>query len=321
MGQARQRRSAPSPLSAETNGDFSALLALGTQYQIYDPATTQAAANGRLHPHAVPRQHHPGESTRSRRQSHRSLLPAAEHARAPRPGRITTRAYFKDTFDYNVHVVRVDQNWSDKNRAFVRLNHDRYYETDAPFSGNIAGGLDLTRINRGGVIDDVMVLSPRPFSTCATASPRKRRPRTAPAAAWTSQTLGFSHESALAAQSRDPDLPAGLPEHQGAHQPLHRRLHRNLLRVRELQYRRRHTHRHRPRLGGHRHYPARKTLPSHYGVDLRLYRTFGFAGGFDVSPQLTFTAARTPTARTTTRRLPRSGRSTHPFCSASPAAR
>ena len=26
----------------------------------------------------------------------------------------------------------------------------------------------------------------------------------------------------------------------------------------------------------------------HYGIDFRLYRTFGFNGGFDVSPQLTF---------------------------------
>src|SRR5206468_10830558 len=35
------------PTAAEKNGDFSALLALGSQYQIYDPASTQAAANGR----------------------------------------------------------------------------------------------------------------------------------------------------------------------------------------------------------------------------------------------------------------------------------
>src|SRR5262249_22300675 len=35
------------PTAAEKNGDFSVLLALGGQYQIYDPLSTQPAANGR----------------------------------------------------------------------------------------------------------------------------------------------------------------------------------------------------------------------------------------------------------------------------------
>ena len=35
------------PTSAEKNGDFSALLALGSQYQIYDPWTTTNLNNGR----------------------------------------------------------------------------------------------------------------------------------------------------------------------------------------------------------------------------------------------------------------------------------
>src|SRR5258706_236807 len=36
------------PTVAERNGDFSDLLALGSSYQIYDPFSRQAAANGRL---------------------------------------------------------------------------------------------------------------------------------------------------------------------------------------------------------------------------------------------------------------------------------
>ena len=36
------------PTAAERNGDFSALLALGPQYQLYDPATTVALPNGRF---------------------------------------------------------------------------------------------------------------------------------------------------------------------------------------------------------------------------------------------------------------------------------
>ena len=52
------------------NGDFSELLALGAQYQIYDPGDDPAASDpGRpVHPRSVPRQHHSGRagSIRSR---------------------------------------------------------------------------------------------------------------------------------------------------------------------------------------------------------------------------------------------------------------
>src|SRR5262249_6153423 len=42
------------PTGAERAGDFSALLAIGPQYQIYDPLTTTAAANGRFSRQPLP---------------------------------------------------------------------------------------------------------------------------------------------------------------------------------------------------------------------------------------------------------------------------
>ncbi len=43
---------------------------------------------------------------------------------------------------------------------FARFDYDHYLETDPGFYGNASGGINLTRINRGGALDEVIVLSP-----------------------------------------------------------------------------------------------------------------------------------------------------------------
>ena len=49
------------PTAKMRNGDFSDLLALGPQYQIYNPFTTRPSPTtaGTLRPRSVPGQHHP----------------------------------------------------------------------------------------------------------------------------------------------------------------------------------------------------------------------------------------------------------------------
>src|SRR3954453_635655 len=145
------------PTEAERGGDFSALLALGPQYQIYDPQTTQLGSNGRY-----TRLPFAGNIIPTNR-----IDPIAKAIQQyyPLPNTVGTAAGLnnytrntKDVFDYNVHVARVDHAFSDRNRAFVRLNYDKYLENNGNFYGNIASGLALTRINRGAVVDDVIVL-------------------------------------------------------------------------------------------------------------------------------------------------------------------
>ena len=165
----------------------------------------------------------------------------------------------KDIFDYNVIVGRVDHTFSDKNRAFVRLSYDRYLETDSAFSNNIAGGLDLKRINRGGVIDDVMVLSPSTVLDLRYGLTQEETPEFRPSRGMDLKTLGFSSNLLSLLDPSHPDVSPGLSQHQGPHRPLHRQLHRDVLRLRQLQHRRRHSDRHRPRLGRHPHPASRQT--------------------------------------------------------------
>ena len=53
------------PTEKMRNGDFSELLALGPQYQIYNPFTRRAVARRPLPAGSVPRQHHSAEPDQS----------------------------------------------------------------------------------------------------------------------------------------------------------------------------------------------------------------------------------------------------------------
>ena len=275
------------PAAAEKNGDFSALLALGSQYQIYDPATTQAAANGRYTRTPLPGNIIPASRLDPVAKAIQSYYAAPNTIGTSAGVNNYTRIY-KDLFDYNVHVVRIDQNWSDRNRMFVRLNRDGYYETDAAFYNNIAGGLALVRINRGGVIDDVVVLSPTTILDVHYGLTQEETPEYRPSRGLDLSALGFS-ENLLSllnpATETFPQVYLNTKAPTGRCTGACTGTYSGFGNFNTGD----------GTLTGINHDWAatfttlRGNHSLHYGVDARLYRTFGFAGGFDVSPQLYFT--------------------------------
>ena len=163
------------PTDAEKNGDFSALCQTGFNtsgtcnpappksnllaVQIFNPFTTVPAANGRFQRqpfkgNIIP----PGIIDPIARKI--LSFYAEPNTAGTSAGQNNYTQSIKDTFDYYVHFVRLDHDFSAKNRMFLRLDYDHYLETDPGFYNNIAGGVNLTRINRGGALDDVLVLSP-----------------------------------------------------------------------------------------------------------------------------------------------------------------
>lgn len=274
------------PTLAERNGDFSALLQLGTQYRIYDPLTTQAAANGRYTRAPFPNNVIPANR----------IDPVAKAIQAfyPLPNTAGTAAGLnnythtaKDVFDYNAYIGRIDHTFSERNRAFVRLHYDRYLESDAAFSGNLAGGLNLTRINRGGVIDDVIILSPNTLLNFHYGITHEETPENRPSKGFDLASLGFSQNFLSLLDPTSQTFPqvylntraptgrctgactgtfSGFSNFNSGDGTLTGFIHdwaANLSTVR----------------GNH-------SLRG--GIDFRLYRGFGFFGGFDVSPQLAF---------------------------------
>jgi hypothetical protein len=154
------------PTAPQLAGDFSQLLQVGSQYQIYDPATIRPAANGRYS-----RSPFPGNLIPQSRFDPVGLA-IAKSFPAPTPG-ITPRAdgannfaktsYTDPRYYYN-YIWRVDHSISDRQRVYGRFAVNRRKDGpyrkywDSPFVGEtfIADGYQA-------VLDDVYTLSPTLF--------------------------------------------------------------------------------------------------------------------------------------------------------------
>lgn len=147
------------PTAAQRKGDFSQLLALGSQYQIHDPATIAPAANGRF----------------SRQPLSGNLIPASRLSPAalalekywPAANLAGTRDFANnytilvpDIDDFWTHVFRVDHNLSERNRLFVRGDANRRKSITENRYGNDAYGTAYYRRNQGLGLDHVYVFRP-----------------------------------------------------------------------------------------------------------------------------------------------------------------
>ncbi|RPI18982.1 MAG: carboxypeptidase regulatory-like domain-containing protein, partial [Acidobacteria bacterium] len=142
------------PTEAMRRGDFSALLALGSTYQIYDPATTKP------------------EGTKFRRQPFQGniiptnrLNPVSQKLAQmyPLPNLAGDKEFRSNYFynlsaneDYYVHLIRLDHVFSENHRLFARIHYDWWEEDKDHWFGDYSA-IILNRINRGFALDDVYV--------------------------------------------------------------------------------------------------------------------------------------------------------------------
>ncbi len=146
------------PTAAMRRGDFSDLLRIGGQYQVFDPATTTPEGNN------FRRQPFAGNLIPASRldpfgQKLINTWPLPNQAGTP-DGRNNFFNTGKALEDYWVHLTRIDHAFSQNHRLFFRLHRD-YWEEDKNrrFVDNITG-IILNRVNRGVALDDVLVFSP-----------------------------------------------------------------------------------------------------------------------------------------------------------------
>ncbi len=267
------------PAAAEKDGNFSALLALGSSYQIYDPTSTKPAAGGRF----------------TRQPLKDNIIPPSmidpiarkiESYYAP-PNTAGVAGGTKDTFDYFVHFARVDHNFSEKNRLFVRLDYDHYLEDNSNFYNNIATGLNLTRINRGAALDDVIVLNASTILDMRYGLTQEETPEKRRSSGFDLSSLGFSPQLIGLVNPATATFPnvylntkalskpctgsctgtfSGFGNFQAGDGTITGMIHDFAATLTTLH-------------GTHN---------LRYGTDLRLYRSFGFNGGYDVSPGFQF---------------------------------
>ncbi|MEK7405610.1 MAG: TonB-dependent receptor [Acidobacteriota bacterium] len=149
------------PTPEELSGNFSALLKVGPEYQVYDPATARLLPNGR-----VQRDPFAGNVIPSSRFSS-FTQPLTKYWGAPRTAGTADGAdNFPDPAQpdpnlYYSHVARIDHSVSNSNRLYGRLGVSKNIEKNYRDAWkNEASGNNLLRYNRGVTIDDVHTFSP-----------------------------------------------------------------------------------------------------------------------------------------------------------------
>ncbi len=147
------------PTAAQRRGDFSELLRLGSQYQIYDPLTTAAAAGGRFSRQPIPGNVIPAQRLNSVAQNFLKYWPEQNQ-----PGTSDGRQNYFRTRDINRDnrnlVLRLDHNFSEKHRAFFRW-HNAQHDNKTNTLPTIASGDILDRTGYGLALDDVYVFNPQ----------------------------------------------------------------------------------------------------------------------------------------------------------------
>ncbi len=149
------------PTSAQLKGDFSSLLAISSQYQIYDPATWRPTGTGRYQADPIP-----GNIIPTSRLSPIALAIAKHWPASNTTGQTggvnnytnnnngTIRSYYN-------HVGRVDHVISDKQRMYVRVAANQ--RTDGPYRkywDDVVSGQNWNGPARQIAIDDIYVLNP-----------------------------------------------------------------------------------------------------------------------------------------------------------------
>jgi len=149
------------PTPAERTGDLSSLLAVGSQYQIYDPYSTTPVSGGQFSRKPLPGNIIPPSQINPVAANIAHFWdPANQAGTADGTNNYTMAKNSQDT--YGNELVRVDQNVSDKERFYVRGNLTTL-ERPENVRQNRTVGENFFRFNRGISADNIYMVSPRFF--------------------------------------------------------------------------------------------------------------------------------------------------------------
>lgn len=151
------------PTQEMRNGDFSGLLRLGTNYQIYDPATA-VNVNG-----VITRQPFPGNIIPANRLSPVARAIINNVPLPNQPGVVgvngfnSTNNYFNNAVradNFTGYLGRLDWNVNEKHKLFWSFRQNDRVENRGNRFGNGINGNFLSRVNWGTTVDDVHTFSP-----------------------------------------------------------------------------------------------------------------------------------------------------------------
>ncbi len=185
------------PTAAERNGDFSQLLSVGANYQIYNPYT--GVANGSR----ISRQPFPNNLIPSNLLNSVALKYLQFYPLPNSPGNkdgannYTANSIRSDVF--NSEFGRLDYNISDRHKVFGTIHMNDRTENRGNRFFNIASGNFLSRTNRGFNIDDVVTINPTTLINSRISWNRFIEQNAKPSAGYDFSALGFPVSLAKAA--------------------------------------------------------------------------------------------------------------------------
>ncbi len=192
------------PTAAERQGDFSALLALGSQYQLYNPfSATQSGSTITRQPFSgniIPQM-----DLNPIAQAYLKFIPLPNL-----PGMAGGFDNYGSTAssgldNYNNELGRLDYNMSQRNRIFFDIRRTGYEQSKNDYFNNISTGSLLTRDNWGGSLDDVFTVNPTNVVDVRVNFTRMNEAHPSPSAGFDPTSLGFP--SYLASNSELLQLP------------------------------------------------------------------------------------------------------------------
>ena len=148
------------PTAAERTGDFSSLLGLGSQYQIYDPASRVAAAGGRYQETGFPNNIIPASRLSPIAQNILNYYPLPTVAGTANGTNNLPEPNATENAHYYTIMARVDHNFGTRHRVFARVNTMERSSVALDWFHNLATARPFEFQSRGGIVDEVFTISP-----------------------------------------------------------------------------------------------------------------------------------------------------------------
>ncbi|MBS1788776.1 MAG: TonB-dependent receptor [Acidobacteria bacterium] len=148
------------PTAAMKQGDFSALLKLGSQYQIYNPFTRRAVSGGRFQEDPFPNNIIPANMINPVAKALLQYFPDPLQAGNADGTSNYQQPNLQERADYSTNTIRIDHVINEKQRIFGRAS---WYDRNSTYNNyfhNIATGTLFQFISRQGALDDVYTISP-----------------------------------------------------------------------------------------------------------------------------------------------------------------
>src|ERR1039457_3659755 len=191
------------PTDDEKKGDFSALLKLGTKYQLYNPfsGTLTGTTVNRT---PIAGNIIPANLLSSINANYLKYLPSPNvSGQADGTNNFLSTAPTPD--DYKNALGRLDYNLSDRDRMFFDVRHTDYSQTKNNYYNNLTTGSVLTRSNIGTSFDNVFTVNATNVIDLRFNFTRMDEAHPSPSAGFDPSSLGFP--SYFNANSQYPQLP------------------------------------------------------------------------------------------------------------------